>query len=180
MLNKCKVNMKRDLENSITNYNESVLSVHQVGRRTVGPMYVRTFDVVPQTNVRVPVTFRMCVTSSAAFREKNTASCHIRERSRPADKAFVLLHALRRNLHLVISMPAVHCPANSRPVCAYRVYQDASTHLPYSGDLKPEKAFEIIEEYKAKVEAVRATQVMAMACAKRAMRTDALLCWCYC
>lgn len=30
MLNKSKVNMKRDLENSITNYNESVLTVHQV------------------------------------------------------------------------------------------------------------------------------------------------------
>lgn len=29
-LNKCKVNMKRDLENSITNYNDSVLAVYQV------------------------------------------------------------------------------------------------------------------------------------------------------
>ncbi|CAB1114177.1 unnamed protein product [Ectocarpus sp. CCAP 1310/34] len=64
MLNKCKVNMKRDLENSITNYNESVLTVHQ----------------------------------------------------------------------------------------------DASTFLPYGGDVKPEDAFKIIEEYKVKVEAVRATQ----------------------
>ena len=34
MLNKCKVNMKRDLENSITNYNESVLTVHQVRQMT--------------------------------------------------------------------------------------------------------------------------------------------------
>lgn len=39
MLNKSKVNMKRDLENSITNYNESVLTVHQVrisGSPTLG------------------------------------------------------------------------------------------------------------------------------------------------
>eukprot|EP00752_Nemacystus_decipiens_P009956 g8879.t1 len=69
MLNKSKVNMKRDLENSITNYNESVLTVHQ----------------------------------------------------------------------------------------------DASTYLPYSGDMKPGKAFEIIEEYKAKVEAVRTTQAAMQA-----------------
>ncbi len=40
-----------------------------------------------------------------------------------------------------------------------RLLQDASTFLPYGGDVKPEKAFEIIEEYKAKVEAVRTTQV---------------------
>ncbi|CAN0120098.1 unnamed protein product [Ectocarpus sp. 6 AP-2014] len=69
MLNKCKVNMKRDLENSITNYNESVLTVHQ----------------------------------------------------------------------------------------------DASTFLPYGGDVKPEDAFKIIEEYKVKVEAVRATQASMQA-----------------
>ena len=30
MLNKCKINMKRDLETSITSYNEAVLTVHQV------------------------------------------------------------------------------------------------------------------------------------------------------
>lgn len=42
-----------------------------------------------------------------------------------------------------------------------RPLQDASTFLPYGGDIQPEKAFEIIEEYKAKVEAVRTTQVMA-------------------
>ena len=29
MLNKCKINMKRDLETSITSYNEAVLTVHQ-------------------------------------------------------------------------------------------------------------------------------------------------------
>ena len=40
--------------------------------------------------------------------------------------------------------------------------QDASTYLPYSGDIKPEKAFQIIEEYKAKVEAVRTTQVVTL------------------
>lgn len=44
-------------------------------------------------------------------------------------------------------------------LCVHRVYQDASTYLPYGGDVKPEKAFEIIEEYKAKVAAVRTTQV---------------------
>lgn len=41
MLNKSKVNMKRDLENSITNYNDSVLAVHQVWRRMLRAMAVR-------------------------------------------------------------------------------------------------------------------------------------------
>lgn len=51
MLNKSKVNMKRDLENSITNYNESVLSVHQASysprRLRLHPLgYMRSsFDV---------------------------------------------------------------------------------------------------------------------------------------
>ena len=49
-------------------------------------------------------------------------------------------------------------------MCPSRVtQQDASTYLPYSGDMKPEKAFKIIEEYKTKVEAVRTTQVMKVA-----------------
>lgn len=47
--------------------------------------------------------------------------------------------------------------------------QDASTFLPYNGDIKPEKAFEIIEEYKAKVEAVRTTQVMTVTHVHRGM-----------
>lgn len=42
MLNKCKVNMKRDLENSITNYNESVLTVHQVGIIVCCTVHCRT------------------------------------------------------------------------------------------------------------------------------------------
>lgn len=37
--------------------------------------------------------------------------------------------------------------------------QDASAFLPYDGDVKVEDAFRVIEEYKEKVEAVRATQV---------------------
>lgn len=42
--------------------------------------------------------------------------------------------------------------------------QDASTFLPYGGDVKPEEAFKIIEEYKVKAEAVRATQVSIDIC----------------
>lgn len=37
--------------------------------------------------------------------------------------------------------------------------QDASTFLPYNGDVKVEDAFKVIEEYQEKVTAVRATQV---------------------
>lgn len=39
------------------------------------------------------------------------------------------------------------------------VLQEASTFLPYGGDVKVEDAFKIIEEYKVKVDAVRTTQV---------------------
>ena len=37
--------------------------------------------------------------------------------------------------------------------------QDALACLPYDGEVKVEDAFKVIEEYKEKVEAVRATQV---------------------
>lgn len=48
----------------------------------------------------------------------------------------------------------------------FTAMQDASTFLPYGGDVKVEDAFKIIEEYKSKVETVRATQVRSLSRAR--------------
>jgi len=179
MLNKCKVNMKRDLENSITSYNESVLTVHQVctstctrsntllasGRawkaRFCHPLHRTTpsFDrTVKATGVGVHTS------RTSVFKECEGG---VRE-----DEMLVLCYGL---FSQIPSLPPMYPDASvaSFSVSSWacldchgintrtnaRLVQDASTFLPYGGDIKPEKAFEIIEEYKAKVEAVRTNQV---------------------
>lgn len=76
MLNKCKVNMKRDLENSITNYNESVLTVHQVRRRMPRVKVFVSYVYVPpqaERSVRTQTTLRLAPGSSP-FRHKPVVS----------------------------------------------------------------------------------------------------------
>lgn len=53
---------------------------------------------------------------------------------------------------------------------AFSGAQDASTHLPYSSDIKVEDAFKIIEKYNDKVEAVRAAQVWSWCAIRPAVR----------